>query len=85
MDLQTEFLLCRLPFRSMAQGGRELRAHRIIVATGAWLDHLVSLAQQVHANAVGLCVHQVFSRRIREDRDIACYTSLTDVNIVIVT
>ena len=85
MDLQTEILLCRLRFRSMPQCGRELRAQRTIVATGACLKHLVSLAQQVHANAVGLCVHQVFSRKIRDDRDIACYTSLTDVNIVIAT
>lgn len=64
------------------EDGRELRAQKTILATGAWSSRLVNLDQQMHANAVGIAYIKLSPEEYEEYKDIACHTNLvTGVNL----
>ena len=61
---------------------REVRAQKIILATGAWSSRLVNLDQQMHANAVGIAYIKLSPDEYEKYKDIACHTNLvTGINI----
>ena len=64
------------------EDGRELRAQKTILATGAWSSRLVNLDKQMHANAVGIAYIKLSLEEYEKYKDIACHTNLvTGVNI----
>ena len=65
------------------EDGRELRAQKTILATGAWSSRLVNLDQQMHANAVGIAYIRLSSEEYERYKDIPCPTNLvTGVNVL---
>ena len=64
------------------EDGRELRAQKTILATGAWSSRLVKLDQQMHANAVGIAYIKLSPEEYEKYKDIPCHTNLiTGINI----
>ena len=64
------------------EDGRELRAQKTILATGAWSSRLVNLSDQMHANAVGIAYIKLSPEEYEKYKDIPCHTNLvTGVNI----
>ena len=64
------------------EDGRELRAQKTILATGAWSSRLVNLNHQMHANAVGIAYIKLSPEEYEKYKDIPCHTNLvTGVNI----
>ena len=64
------------------EDGRELRAQKTIIATGAWSSRLVNLDHQMHANAVGIAYIKLSSEEYEKYKDISCHTNLvTGLNI----
>ena len=62
--------------------GRELRAQKTILATGAWSSSLVKLDQKIHANAVGIAYIKLSPEEYENYKDIPCHTNLiTGINI----
>lgn len=64
------------------EDGRELRAEKTIIATGAWSSRLVNLDHQMHANAVGIAYIKLSPEEYEKYKDIPCHTNLvTGINI----
>lgn len=61
---------------AVLEDGRELRAQKTILATGARSSRLVNLNHQMHANAVGIADVKLSLEEYERYKNIPCHTNL---------